>query len=301
MDIQTLQKRFSHIRQISFNHNPGQHPTVLIKNNHATAVISMYAAHILSYQRNNDQQDLFYLSQQAIYMPGKAIRGGIPVCWPWFGDTPESNNNPAHGFARSNFWDLIDVEQIDSGSTRIHFQLKEFEQSLKLWPKSFKLDYFITVSDELKLELKTSNCGQQGFSISEALHSYFNISNINDVIVQGLKNHSYLDKMEQYLTKEQLTELKINVATDRIYDCSEKTVYIEDPGFNRRIIIHSQGNRHIVAWNPWKQGASNLKDMPDDDYLNFICLETANALANTMTIPAGQSHSIACSYQIEPL
>jgi glucose-6-phosphate 1-epimerase len=156
----------------------------------------------------------------------------------------------------------------------------------------------ITIGDSLSIELLTSNCGEQTFTISEALHTYFNVGDVSQITITGLDENNYLDKTDDFLQKQQAGEVNISEATDRIYLNTENEVVINDAVLKRQIKIASSGHQNVVVWNPWLEGSKIITDLTDDDYQSFICVETANAMANGIAILPEHSHSLKANYRI---
>ena len=180
--------------QLHIENGAGEFPVIHVRNAHANAHISLYGAQVLAYQPHHAAHDLMFLSDQAIYQNGKAIRGGAPLCWPWFGPDPEGQGRPAHGFARTRLWQLRTTEVMNDGATRVTLGLKDDPETLALWPHQFTLELSITVGKTLTLSLSTHNLSAQPMNISQAIHSYFAIGSIAQTQVYGLEQCHYIDK-----------------------------------------------------------------------------------------------------------
>ncbi len=241
---------------------------------------------------------MLFVSDKAFFQEKKAIRGGVPICWPWFGDYLEKPSHPAHGFVRNNFWQVSTASCLENGDNQIILEFIDTEKTKELWPYKFKLTLSIIVGDALTIELITTNNGKQEFSISEALHAYFKIGNINDVEISGLEDTDFLDKTRDFSQRHQANSIKIFAETDRIYLKPSNNVIIDDKLLNRKIKIESSGNQNIVVWNPWHNGAAAISDLKDDAYCSFVCVEAANALSGSIKVPPGQSHTIKTRYSI---
>lgn len=241
---------------------------------------------------------MLFVSDKAFFQEKKAIRGGVPICWPWFGDYLEKPSHPAHGFVRNNFWQVSTVSCLENGDTQIILEFIDTEKTKELWPHKFKLSLSIIVGDTLNIELTTKNTGKEEFSISEALHTYFKVGNINDIKILGLENTDFLDKTNSFSQTHQTGMVKINEETDRIYLKPLNSLIIDDQLLNRKIKIESSGNQNVVVWNPWSKGAATLSDLKDNDYGSFICVEIANALPGSIQVLPGQSHTLQTRYSI---
>ena len=241
---------------------------------------------------------MLFVSEKAFFQEKKAIRGGVPICWPWFGDYLENPAYPAHGFVRNNFWQVTTAACLANGDTQIILEFIGTEKTKELWPYKFKLALSIIVGDSLNITLTTTNHGEQAFSISEALHAYFNVGNINDIEILGLEDTDFLDKTRDFSQRHQPDSINILAETDRIYLKPSNNVIIDDKLLNRKIKIESSGNQNVVVWNPWSNGASAISDLKDNAYCSFVCVEAANALPGSIKVPPGQSHTVKTSYSI---
>ena len=193
--------------RLSFNLGKGGIPVIEIMNAQATAVISLQGAHLLSWVPRGEEE-VIWLSDDAKFAPAKSVRGGIPICWPWFGAADfEREANialPAHGFARTVFWKVIDTQQFESGETQITFQLDTTTLSInteEMWQTPTLETYRIVIGKTLSLELTTLNNSSETFTIGQALHTYFSIGDISEVTVLGLENKEYLDKKDKPISE----------------------------------------------------------------------------------------------------
>lgn len=270
-----------------------------INNARAHATISTYSGQVLSYRPKSQQHDLLFVSEKAFYEEGKAIKGGIPVCWPWFGADPEDLGGPAHGFVRNRQWEVIKTESLSDGSTRVVLGLVDSDETRALWPYSFRLSIEITVGDSLRVTLLTQNTGNDTITISQALHTYFYVGDISKVQVLGLDGTTYLDKPDGFAQKTQSGPVVIDGEVDRIYTGVTGELVIDDASLGRRIRIASGGCSTAVVWNPWIQIAAAMADLEDDDYRKMLCVETANAGPETVEIAAGDEYRLEAEYTIE--
>lgn len=273
-------------------------PFIKVSNEKASAIISIYGGQVLSYKPVDEPEDLLFISDNAYFQEGKAIKGGVPICWPWFGADQTSNENPNHGFVRNNFWAVSSVENLANGNTKIILEFTDTNETRKICSYHFFLSLEIIIGSDLTLKLTTFNRGSKPFSITEALHAYFNISYASQIQVLGLEKTEYLDKTENFVKACQVGAVTLAEETDRIHEGNKQNLTINDPGFNRKIKITSSGNKNIVVWNPWIHGASDLADLGNDDYKHFICVEIANVASNIVKILAGGDHILNTNYSI---
>jgi glucose-6-phosphate 1-epimerase len=263
-------------------------PYLLVENGSATAKIALQGAHLFHYEQKG-KDPLLWLSENSHFTYAKAIRGGIPICWPWFGKHPTSAKLPQHGFARTALFTLTKVREVNEGCTELTLELRHDAATLELWPHRFRLQVHIRVASALSLQLSTSNRDSSHFEISSALHSYFAVSHIDQVSVQGLEQKSFLD----LLTKSTVTQqgpLHITGETDRIYQNVTKTLLLKDT--KRTIHIAATGSRSCVVWNPWIEKSKHISDMGDTAYQTMLCVETANAAEDSRILKPGSSHDL---------
>ena len=298
MNIMELNRSFGIANKVVFVEGQGRLPFIQIDTDKAQAVISVYAGQVLSFKPVNQKADLMFLSTKAYYQAGKAIKGGVPICWPWFGADPEGKGRPAHGFVRNRMWEVIDTQINPSNEVRVVLGLNDTPETLAIWPYSFKLRLEITISDTLNLELITQNTGDQAFTITQAFHTYFSVQDIHQVSVAGLNGKPYLDKVDGGQQKTQLGEVKINAEVDRIYLNVSNDLTIHDAGMSRQILIRAKGSQTAVVWNPWEKISKEMADLLDDDYLRLICVETTNAATDTILIQPGNQFSLVARYQV---
>ena len=289
--------------QLHIENGSGELPIIHLHNAHATAKISLYGGQILSYRPHDAPHELMFLSQKALYQKGKAIRGGAPLCWPWFGADPENQGRPAHGFARTRLWQLLSTQSLSDDTTRVVLGLNDSPDTLTLWPHRFALKLEIVIGKTLKLTLSTHNLSEQPMSISQAIHSYLAVGDIAQTQVVGLEQRRYIDKSKagQNTLRTQDGSIQVEQEVDRIYLNSPSEVQIHDHAWQRRIQIRSTGSESTVVWNPWIEIAAQMADLNNDDYQRFICVETTNVADNTIKIAAQAQHRMEVEYTIEPL
>ena len=265
---------------------------ISIDNPFCSATISYYGAQVLKFYSKNKSKDLLWLSELNQYQHGKAIRGGVPLCFPWFGGHPTQSNFPAHGFARNSIWTLSNIIE-DATGHHLQFELTDSENTRLYWNYAFKLEMYIHCGETLHLELKLRNWDIQDFEFSFAWHSYFPIQTKN-AKVKGLQGMNYIDQLDGNRLKIQQNELiKFTAELDRIYPNTSGIFSILENDAEQ-IKIQSTA-KSTVIWNPWIEKAQRLGDIHDDAWQDFICVETGQISTKTVKIKAGQS----ISYQLE--
>jgi len=257
-----------------------------IQNDSAFAKIALQGAHIFHY-KHKDEKPLLWLSELSDFEIGKAIRGGVPICWPRFGSLDKTL--PQHGFARTSMFELINIEELDSKTTKVILKLQDSIQSYKIWPFKFELNFTVIISDKLEMILETKNIDDKDFEITQALHSYFNISNISDVTIDGLDKKYYFDALDEK-NKFQNGVVKFDSEIDRVYQKVDGQITLWDK--NRKIYINNEGSKSAVIWNPWRDKCKKMSGMKDEAYKNFVCIESANAFEDIRLIKVNRSHTL---------
>lgn len=301
MDLAQLNRDYGIDGQLEFVAGKGDFPYVRVTNDQATALISVYGGQVLSFQPKGSAQDLMFLSENAYYKAGKAIKGGAPICWPWFGPDPEGAGRPSHGFARNRPWQVLATEALPTGETKVVLGFSDTEDTRALWPNAFELALEATVGSVLKMALVSRNRSDRPFNITQALHTYFTVGDITQTTVEGLDGTTYIDKVDNGTVKSQSGAVTIAQEVDRIYQGVPSELVIQDPALSRRIRVTSTGNKTAVVWNPWTEISVNMADLEDNDYSRFICVETTNAAEDVITVPAQGEFRLEVAYTAESL
>jgi len=240
---------------------------------------------------------VIWLSKFAQFSPGKSIRGGVPVCWPWFGPHGQNPQFPGHGFARTVPWALVDASRLPDHRVRLEFELVQSDTTRAQWPALSTVRNIITVGPELEVELATSNLGSTAFELGQALHTYFEVGDIRRATVIGLEHCDYIDKFDGGARKVQEGAVSFSQETERIYLGTHGYCEIRDPALARSIVITSTGSRSTVVWNPWSEKAGKMGDFGPDGHLAMVCVETANAAEDVITLAPGATHRMAAQYR----
>lgn len=275
-----------------------------INNAHGTASICLQGAHLMQWQPKSQSTPVVWLSPVAKLAQGKSIRGGAPVCWPWFGAHASEVSFPAHGFARTVPWQVTSSRALDDGSTEIAFALQTSDATRTQWPHACQVSLLINVGQTLKMALSTRNTGSSDFNITEALHTYFHISDIATIQITGLDNTAYMDKVAGGGRAHQTGAVAFAQEVDRVYVNSSSTCTINDAALQRQICINKIGSQSTVVWSPWQDKADKMGDMGTvthntGGWRGMVCVESANALENAVTIAAGKSHTLAVEYSVQ--
>ena len=291
-DIDALNAQFGGGDRPRFTLSPGGLALAQLAAAGAEATVALQGGQVLGYTPPSGRPVL-WASRLAYDAPGKAIRGGIPICWPWFGPHPSEPSLPQHGFARVAAWYAL-----ASGPASLRLGLSDNATTRALWPYRFSLDLLITLGAGLEVALTMRNTGDAPFTCSGALHSYFAVSDVAAVSVGGLNGTRYLDKVGG---GEQAQQGPVTICgeVDRIYLRTTAPCVIDDPAWDRRIVIEKLGSHTTVVWNPWVEKAARMADFADDEYPQMLCVETANAADDSITLAPGAAHRLRATIRSE--
>lgn len=263
-------------------------------------LVTQQGAQILGY-RQAEQPPLIWLSPDAAYRTGQSVRGGVPVCWPWFGDlqrNPQAvqahyqlEQAPAHGLVRALDWELLSIDEEDDAVT-LRFAYDTRNRPLEGWPRDVGLSFVVRLADDLSMGLETHNRGDAPLTLSQALHSYFAVSDVRQVSVEGLQGCRYIDTLLDWQELRQQEAPVFDAETDRIYFDTPARLSIVDPGWGRRIHLDTRGSRSAVLWNPWIDKARRLSQFPDEAWQDMLCIETANVLEDVVQLQPDERHRL---------
>lgn len=271
--------------------------------------VCLLGAHVVSWQPA-DCKPVLWMSRATSTEVGKPIRGGIPVCFPWFGAGVSGDQAPGHGFLRLVEWRLVDAAQSGAG-VRLVFEVTEQDvrdclaridapadlraAADELAP--FRVRYAITFGAYLKLDFTVENTGTQDFTFEEALHTYFRVGHVREVRIEGLGGAEYFDKVTGEEGAQQ-GELVLTDFTDRVYRCDDQ-VTLQDPGLHRAVLIYDEGAANTVVWNPWRERSEEMADIHEGAWPGFVCIESANALKDAVTLAPGEKHTMKVRIDVE--
>jgi glucose-6-phosphate 1-epimerase len=263
----------------------------------ATGEIYLHGAQVTSWIPV-DGDEVIFVSEHSHRAEGRAIRGGIPVCFPWFRGKKDDPAAPAHGFVRTRGWNLESVILEGDGSVVVVCATESDETTRPWWPHEFRLVHRITLGTTLRMELTAENTGSTAFSFEEALHTYFRVSDVERVNVRGLAGVSYLDNMDANREKIQSGDLTLSGPTDSAYTNTHGAVDILDPLPGRVVRTEKESSSTTIVWNPWREGAAKLADLGDDEWKNMICAEAGNILGAAVTLNPGEQHTLCATLSI---
>jgi D-hexose-6-phosphate mutarotase len=299
--IEALSQRFAHVTSAQFIAGGGGLPCVNVRaGGGASARIYLHGAHVTHYQPPGAAQ-LLWMSSRSHYQPGKAIRGGVPIIFPWFGAKAGAADAPQHGFARQVDWELEDLKVAEDDAVDLVFKLESMPSMRMMWPHEFILRYRVRVGAQLKLALEVRNTGPRPFTFEEALHTYLAVSDVRQVAASGLDHCEYADKVDAMNRKTQIGLIEFRGETDRVYVNTASAVSALDPRAGRRAIVEKTGSRSTVVWNPWIEKAGEMSDFDPDQWLRMLCVETANVADDAITLGPGESHQMTATLSAGPL
>ena len=265
------------------------------------AELYLQGAHLTRWQPRGGTPVLFVASR-AVFAPGKAIRGGVPLIFPWFGPHATDKDKPMHGFARSRAWRVTATDSRPDGSVVVELGLDDDEATRALWPHPFRARYRVTVGDTLGMALEVVNTGPAPFTFEAALHTYFQVADVQTAGVRGLENTPFIDKVDHFTRKRHgATPLTLTGETDRVFLGTRATCVVEDPGLRRRLTVDKSGSASTVVWNPWAAKCAAMADMGPDDWRSMICVETANAADDAVTVAPGARHVMTATLRAEAM
>lgn len=273
-----------------------------IDNPLASAKIALQGAHVIAWQPRFLREPVLWLSSNARFVKGRSIRGGVPICWPWFGAHPTDSTFCPHGFARVIPWRVTDIDSTPTGATRIMLEMVDTPEAKRQLSYPYALTATITVGRRLRIEMTTTNHADHPFVIGEAFHTYLNISDINNVKITGMQDCVYADKVQKYQREVEHNALTFDGEFDRVFINHSSDCVVHDKGFNRLIKVSKSGSDTTVVWSPGAEKANAMADMgTPDEWRKTICVETTNALENMVVINPGRTHTISAEYLVETL
>jgi glucose-6-phosphate 1-epimerase len=293
---QTLADRFTH-PDVRFSRK-GELDMVELSNRHGSAVVTTHGATLLSYCPAGGDE-VIWVSDTAVYDGSKPVRGGIPVCWPWFGPydptalgaDPSDAAKKGHGIARYETWDVESVRSVDD-ATEVTLVLLPRESTRKAWPHDFALRLVVSLGETLRLALVGENRSDREWLVSEALHTYFAVAQATGMVIDGLDNTDYYDKLDQSARRTQSGELSLTTPIESVYVGHAGDVILHDG--ERQILMRQDNGLTVVVWNPGADGARGFADMPDDQFEHMVCVEAGNALDDAYRLAPGASHTLHC-------
>jgi glucose-6-phosphate 1-epimerase len=290
----TLNNQFAIPNLATFDAGKGGLTRLTITSPAATAEIYLHGAHVTRFDPK-DQPPVLFMSVLSQFQPGKAIRGGVPICFPWFGPKAGDAKAPAHGFARLMEWNVDSVTALNNGASVV-LSLSSSDQTKPLWPADFSAKYTVTVAEHLTLSLAVTNTGTAPAKIEEALHTYLSVGDIEAISIEGLADTTYLDKMNSAApTPQDEPLIRFTAETDRVYLDTQSPCTVHDPALGRQLRISKTGSKATVIWNPWIAKAKSMPDFGDSEWPAMVCVETCNVADHAVTLAPGATHAMTAT------
>jgi glucose-6-phosphate 1-epimerase len=294
MNIDQLTQRFAVAQKIRFVEQ-GELVIAELSSDAGKVRVALQGAQILEWIPSSEVVPVIWVSDAAVYQKGKGVRGGVPICWPWFG--AGDLGKPAHGFVRTKPWSVVASGVNDIGPW-LRLTISDDEASRAIWHHSFNLSLTLTLGHSLTIALTTDNPSHSDFSVSEALHTYFAVGDVDKVRVTGLDQTHYLDKVLAMSRHLQQGDVTIAGEVDRVYVDTSNEVAIVDEALARRIEIRKSHSTATVVWNPGSEKEKGFADMREGDYRRMLCVESGTAGGDLVTIAAGEAHTLTVEYRV---
>jgi D-hexose-6-phosphate mutarotase len=275
-------------------------PAVRVTLPEATGTVYLHGGHVASWTPQG-HDDVLWLSGKSLWQADKPIRGGVPICFPWFGAGKDGKSAPPHGFARLRPWQLESIEQ-KAATVTVTLMLTSDAESKKAWPHDFVLRHRVTFGRELVMALEFTNAGSAPLEMEEAQHTYFAVGDVRKVKVKGLTGARYFDKVDGMKEKREAEpEITVTAETDRPYFDTATPIVLEDPSKSRKITITKEGSRSTVVWNPWIAKSKAMPDFGDDEWPQMICIETCNVGPDAVQVAPGETKVMTTWLRVDPL
>ena len=292
MNLSRCNEQFGIDDRLSFFEHPSGLIGAKIQTNNCTGEFYLQGAHVTRFQPAHALQPVLFMSEQAVYASGKALRGGIPICFPWFNSHQTDPTLPAHGWARNSVWELQKTD-IDQGIVGIDLGLQRDDWSAQ---------YRIRFGRELQTTFAATNLSNIEQSFEVALHSYFAVGGISQVMIDGdLNRCGFYDQLTKQTHPAQGEAIRFHQETDRIYYGNAPSISLRDHTWNRSIVIESEGSHATIVWNPWIDKAKRMPDFGDQEYLSMCCIETANVREESVRVAPGATHQLSMKIGTGPL
>jgi glucose-6-phosphate 1-epimerase len=283
--------------RVSFFDGQNEFPMIEVSTAWSRAEVYLHGAHVTQFQLKG-QPNMLFMSQCSRFAPDQPIRGGIPICFPWFGPR---EGQTMHGFARLKDWTLKEVAPTPDGSVSVRFRLPECPEAGTL--PAFTADYVVTVNQALNLELiVTNNSKDEPFNFENCLHTYFEVGDCTAISITGLKGAHYLDRVANFAEKQEENDaIRIASEVDRAYFNTEASVEIVDQRLGRRITVRKMGSKSTVVWNPWITKSTQMPDFGNEEYQRMVCVESGNVGVNSLSLAPGETSRLKVQLTSRPL
>lgn len=281
---------------VTFGSGSGGLSAVRVRGPLCEGEVLLHGAHVTQFTPTG-QAPLLFVSERAVFRDGAAVRGGVPVIFPWFGPRAGHPESPMHGLVRTRAWRLVRVAASADGVVEVVLGIEDSEETRAHWAHAFRLELAVRFAGELGLRLTVSNPGSEPFSCETAFHPYFVVGDIRSVGVRGLSGVPYLSKTEGMARRvDDAESVRFTAETDRVYCGTGEACVIEEPG-RTPIILEKRGSLTTVVWNPWIAKAAAMTDFGDDEWPEMVCVEQANVGEDVLEVAAGASVEMSAVYR----
>ena len=248
------------------------------------------------------QSPVLFMSPRAVFAAGTPIRGGVPICFPWFGPHPTDPTKPAHGFARTRTWQVAGVARDTAGDVRVVLRLAADADTRALWSAPFAVSLTLALGASLEMTADVENVGDDAIVYELALHTYLAVGDVEAVRIRGLEGARFVDKVHGGKDKLAGPEpLAIAGETDRVFLDTTTTCVVDDPVLARRLRVEKRHSEVTVVWNPGRERARSMRDVGEDSWRGFVCVETANVGPHAVRLAPRTRHAMSARIDVTPL
>jgi len=295
--VAELDRKFGSAGLVRVCEGNGGLPRVQVNGAFGHGEMYLHGAHVTAWKPTG-KDELLFVSTKSGWQEGQAIRGGIPICFPWFRAKVNDSKAPTHGFVRTKIWQLESIGESEAGVT-VSMSTENDEHTRQWWPGEFRLLHQVTFGSELNLELVCTNTGTTPFCFEEALHTYNRVGDVGRVRLQGLNNVHFLDNTDSNKEKTRDGDVAISAQTDNAYLNTASEVKLLDEVMRRRIRLRKRNSLNTVVWNPWREGPAALRDLGDGEWSQFLCVEASNILGSAVSLEPGEQHRMSAVISVE--
>ena len=301
INIAELEERFPNRSNVRFTNLAAGMIAIEVDNSRATALISLHGGQVVTWRPKHESVPVLWASTQQTYSTTRALRAGVPICWPWFGTNPTDSTMPAHGFARISPWNITQIGSREDGATAVVLTMQPHSTDLRFHLPNVALTIEIVVGDRLEIALVTENSGTDDFLFTEGLHTYFTVGDVGEIRVIGLDADEFKNLLDGTRGHQETEPVQFRGELGRIYVNSHASCTIEDPQLQRSIRVEKTGSLSTAVWNPGATTSAGMSDFAPDGWRSMVCVESANALENVVRVRSGESHTLGVTYSTQPL
>jgi len=274
----------------------------VVETDRCRARLTPYGAHLCEWAPAGHAAPVLFLGPRSAFSAGTAIRGGVPVCFPWFAAHPSDPSKPAHGFARTRMWRVDDLTRDEAGDVRIALRLAGDAETRAYWNAAFTLSLTVSLGASLTMTAEVENTGRDEIGYELALHTYLAVGDVEAIRIHGLERTRFVDKTDGMRDKVGGAEpLALAGETDRVYLDTTTPCTVDDPVLRRRIRVDKRHSATTVVWNPGPEKARAVADIGGDAWRRFVCVETANCGPHAVRLAPGARHAMTARIDVAPL